>query len=370
MSTVSKIVDKTPRGRGASDASGETALGVRVSLRIEAWPAVDLAMSVAPVVHRPAQRALEAGRRWRARAEAAGFVPAIEPYGKEIWINILGLCLDDESARTPAGFLDALDRIAPEEVLRYLTGFYRRVFRRETPADVMDAAIAGDKAARLEFRRTSFPDVPELRTTLRHLLSAPATEIADEFRGLLRRWHDEVFAQEAEALGSAATADARALRQWSEGRSAEAIVEHACPGITYVPEAGQTDVVLAPSLVLRPSYAILDHRSANLFTYPATIGARSAGPPERLVTMARAIGDTTRLRILRLLAEEPLGPGELAERLGMPRTTLLHHLAQLREANLIGLQVHDSAYHTYVVRDEHLGDLGRLLADYLRTEDR
>jgi len=53
----------------------------------------------------------------------------------------------------------------------------------------------------------------------------------------------------------------------------------------------------------------------------------------------------------------------------MPRTTLVHHLSQLRQANLIGLRVHDSAYHTYVVRDEHLGDIGRLLAEYLRTDE-
>ena len=346
-----------------------TDVDVAVSLRIEAWPAVDLALSLAPVVHRPAQRSLETGRAWRLRAEAAGFVPAIEPFGKEVWINILGLCLDHESARSANGFLDTLDGLTPQEVLRYLTGFYRRVFRRETPAAVMDAAIRGDRAARLEFRRTSFPDVPEQRTTLRHLLSAPASDVAGEFRTLLRRWHDEVFVADAASLESEANADVRALRRWSEGRPAEAVVEHACPGITYVPEVGQTDVVLAPSVLVRPSYAILDHRSANLFAYPATAGTRSTAPPERLVTLARAVGDVTRLRILRELADEPMGPGDLAERLTMPRTTLLHHLSILRQANLIGLQVHDSAYHTYVVRDEHLGDIGRLLGDYLRTEE-
>jgi DNA-binding transcriptional ArsR family regulator len=366
MSTVSKRVDNA---WGPSGAAGAAPLQVAVSLRIEAWPAVDLALSLAPVVHRPAQRTLEVGRALRTRAEAAGFLPAIDRYGKEVWINVLGLCLDDESARTPTGMLDAFDRLAPEEVLRYLTGFYRRVYRRETPAAVMDAAIAGDRAARLEFRRTSFPETPEWRGTLRHLLSAPAPEIAGEFRALLRRWHTLVFADDAAALAAAAARDVKALRQWAEGRPAEAVVEHACPGVTYVPEAGQTDVVLAPSIILRPGYAILDHRSANLFAYPAMVGQRSAAPPERLVTLARAVGDRTRLRILRILADEPLGPYELADRLGMPRTTLLHHLSILRQANLIGLQVHDSAYHTYVVRDEHLGDLGRMLADFLRTDE-
>jgi DNA-binding transcriptional ArsR family regulator len=362
---VSKKVDRRD-GRPAAGRSGTGDLVV--SVRIEAWPAVDLAMSLAPVVYRPAQRTVEAGRAWRKRAEGAGIAPAVDRYGKETWINILGLCLDDEAARTPTGMLDAFDRLGPEEVLRYVTGFYRRVFRRETPAAVMDAAIHGDRAAQLEFRRTSFADVPYLRNTLRHVLSAPAAEIAGEFRSLLRRWHDAVFAEDAARLAAAAERDVRELRQWADGRPVEAIVERACPGITYVPEAGQTDVVLAPTVVIRPGYAILDHRNANLFAYPTTTDDRPAGPPERLVTLARAIGDTTRLRIMRELAMEPLGPHELADRLAMPRTTLLHHLSLLRQANLIGLQVHDSAYHTYVVRDEHLGDVGRLLADYLRTD--
>jgi DNA-binding transcriptional ArsR family regulator len=366
MSTVSKKVDRNAARSAAVDARP---MPVAVSLRIEAWPAVDLAMSLAPVVHRPAQRALESGKAWRRRAEAAGFVPQVEPYGKEIWINVLGLCLDDATARTPEGFLDAFDGLSPEDVLRYLTGFYRRVFRRETPAAVMDAAIEGDRDARLEFRRTSFPDTPDWRPTLRHLLAAPAADVAAEFRTLLRRWYGEVFAEDAPALRDVAERDAGALRRAAEGQPPEAVVERACPGITYVPEAGQTDVVLAPSVLLRPSYAILDHRSANLFAYPALTGSQQMGPPERLVTLARAIGDTTRLRILRTLAEEPMGPQELADRLAMPRTTLLHHLAQLRQANLIGLRVHDSAYHTYVVRDEHLGDISRLLADYLRTDE-
>ena len=51
--------------------------------------------------------------------------------------------------------------------------------------------------------------------------------------------------------------------------------------------------------------------------------------------------------------------------MSIPRTTLLHHLRILRAADLIAVQVHDSAYHTYIVRDEHLGDVSRLLEEFL-----
>ena len=51
--------------------------------------------------------------------------------------------------------------------------------------------------------------------------------------------------------------------------------------------------------------------------------------------------------------------------MGIPRTTLLHHLAILRKADLISVHVYYSAYHTYVVRDEHLGEVSRLLEQFL-----
>ena len=43
----------------------------------------------------------------------------------------------------------------------------------------------------------------------------------------------------------------------------------------------------------------------------------------------------------------------------------LWQLRILRRADLIGVQVHDSAYHTFVVRDEQLGDVSRLLEQFL-----
>lgn len=337
-----------------------------ISLRFEAWTAAELAMSLAAVVHRPAHRYLEAGASWRERAAAIeGFAPLIDRFGKEVWINILGLPLDEPDARTAEGLIAAIERLPAPDVLRYLVGYYRRVFRRQTPAAVMAAAVDGDRAARREFRRTSFADLPEWRDTLRHLLAAPAESVRDELVGLLRRWSDEVFAAQEPLLADIDARDVRSLRQATDGLPPEAIVERACPGITYVPEVGQTEVILVPTFALRPTYVILDHRTANLFVYPATTGRDTAGPPERLVLLGKAIGDETRLRIMRELTTGPVTPPELAARLGMPRTTLLHHLSLLRRANLIGLQVHDSAYHTYVLRDEHLDDVTRLLAQYL-----
>jgi DNA-binding transcriptional ArsR family regulator len=49
----------------------------------------------------------------------------------------------------------------------------------------------------------------------------------------------------------------------------------------------------------------------------------------------------------------------------MPRTTLLHHLRILRDADLIAVRVNDANYHQYHVRDEHFGEIERMLEAYL-----
>jgi DNA-binding transcriptional ArsR family regulator len=362
MSTLSKKFDTAP-----SRAMVPAGTAPRVDLTIDAWSAADLAMSMLTIVERPAHRYLDAGSSWRDRAATlpGDFLSRLDRYGKETWINLLGLPLDLPEARDGAGMVTALRELPAEEVLRYLAGYFRRCYRRETPAVVMDEAIGGDPKARKEFRRTSFADLPMWRDTLRHLLSRPADEIRDDFADLVGTWQREVFvAYEASFLESTRR-DAQHLRGSTDGLPVEAIVERAVPPVTYVPEVGQTSVMLVPSVAVKPLFVVLDHRTANLFVYPTLTDRDDGGPPARLVALGKAIGDETRLRILRELASEPATPPDLAQRMGIPRTTLLHHLNLLRRAGLIAVNVHDSAYHTYTVRDERLGDIGRLLEGYL-----
>src|SRR5262245_49120933 len=140
-----------------------------VSLSIEAWPAADLVMSMLAIVEKRAHSRLDAGSSWRDLAEPLpdDFLKRLDRYTKEVYINLLGLPFDHPDARTGAGFLATIRALPAEEALRYLVGYYRRVFRRETPVDVMDGAIAGDREARREFRRTSFPEPVAWRDTLR-----------------------------------------------------------------------------------------------------------------------------------------------------------------------------------------------------------
>src|SRR3989454_12681310 len=56
---------------------------------------------------------------------------------------------------------------------------------------------------------------------------------------------------------------------------------------------------------------------------------------EALSQSFRALGDATRLRILRLLARPPLNVPELVSLVGIAQPSVSHHLARLRALKLI-----------------------------------
>lgn len=63
-----------------------------------------------------------------------------------------------------------------------------------------------------------------------------------------------------------------------------------------------------------------------------------------------ALGEPTRLRIVRLLGEhEGLTCGEITERLGVTCSTLSHHLALLADAGLLAMRK-DGRYRIYSLR--------------------
>lgn len=56
---------------------------------------------------------------------------------------------------------------------------------------------------------------------------------------------------------------------------------------------------------------------------------------DQLVTFYKAMGDTTRIRILAILANGPLHGQALAGKLGVTPPTVTHHMSKLREAALV-----------------------------------
>ncbi|MHB8945379.1 MAG: ArsR/SmtB family transcription factor [Bacillota bacterium] len=90
-------------------------------------------------------------------------------------------------------------------------------------------------------------------------------------------------------------------------------------------------------------------------------GAREAAS---LVAVHKALGDDTRLRLLRLLAERERYTQELAEALGLTHPTILHHLDLMLKAGLV--VAHDTErLRYYRLNEAALGTLGARVIEYL-----
>jgi DNA-binding transcriptional ArsR family regulator len=88
-------------------------------------------------------------------------------------------------------------------------------------------------------------------------------------------------------------------------------------------------------------------------------------PPPRLILIAKALGDELRVRALRELRAGPLSGSELARRMGVPRTSLQHHLGQLVNAGLVRLATDDARWGQLELRPEALDELATLASGWI-----
>ena len=75
----------------------------------------------------------------------------------------------------------------------------------------------------------------------------------------------------------------------------------------------------------------------------------------RLRTLYRALGDETRLRILKLLSAKDLYLTEIAQQLELSKPTIKHHLTQLRVAGLVTV-IESGQVMYYTLRRDRLDD--------------
>jgi DNA-binding transcriptional ArsR family regulator len=221
----------------------------------------------------------------------------------------------------------------PRELRLRLLGYYVRYFRRATPPEVIAAAAGGDPAAAARFQETSYPDDAPWQAALAALLPMSPWETRRRLLALLRRWQEPF---EADLRPAPLQAEVARRRVQARGLRVEQVLAAVMDGWEYVAEPGINAVLLIPSTAIWPYSHLFDHEGTKIVCYPLRPVAESGSDPEeRLVVLGQALADPRRLRVLRLLAIEELTAAEIAARLGVGLTTLLHHLGRLSEAGLI-----------------------------------
>jgi DNA-binding transcriptional ArsR family regulator len=143
-----------------------------------------------------------------------------------------------------------------------------------------------------------------------------------------------------------------------------------------VPHDHEVEIAAEGELVLVPSAYVWPHIHVNCdrpwpfaLVYSAPFmaeGARRQIPPDELVTVLKAVGDRTRLHVLRLIAERPRTTQELAPLVGISEAGLSKHLRLLREAGVL-TATREGYYVLYSLVPERLASVSPALHSFLRA---
>jgi DNA-binding transcriptional ArsR family regulator len=305
-----------------------------------------------------------ADRTWLAENKAA---VAAEIHGaaealvnEEVAIHSGVLLLDHPEARTGADFVAVVAAAPPASVIRLI--FQDHNFN-PTVGALVDRALAGE----LDVLPLIAGQLPDLARTGRlELLRDPVAAHA-EIVSVLRAWQPR-FAEIEARVGGIIERDYEARAMDRERMNPADLVEATTGGIRYLAEPGIKRVILAPSYFSRPYNFLMSLGDTRFFGYPVGDAALDPGgdltPPLSVVRLHRALGDETRLRILKLLSTRDLYLTEIAQLLELSKPTIKHHLAQLRSAGLVTI-TESGAVVYYTLRRARLDDASTEIKRFL-----
>ncbi len=285
-------------------------------------------------------------------------------FGTGMPVFLVGLVCETGRPYSFAAFLERLRETDPVDLLLHLLGFHAGDDLADP--DVLRGAARGDAPAGAELIRREAEVDEERHRLVEVLLALGAEEVKRRLVGLMPRWYEEVFRPLAAEALPAIERDAEAKRRLALSVGPEQLLRQVAPGLTYVPEADVSKVVLFPTYWARPWVVAANHDDVRIFCYPiAGDDARAPDDPEALARIYKALADVSRLRLLRLLREGPATLSEAAERVGIARSTAHHHFAILRQSGLVTIVNGEGGLY-YSLRPDAAAHPGSLLADYLR----
>lgn len=183
---------------------------------------------------------------------------------------------------------------------------------------------------------------------------------------MLGVWHASYFRHIDRAILQALRREANGLRKRIKTCPPQHLVEEVTNGLVIEPSPQLRRVILVPQYHHRPYNHHTDMHDGVLLLYPFDALPRSADlPPPNLMRLTHALGDESRLRMLRFLANGPCSLTEVARFAGLSQPTVHHHLTQLRAAGLVRIHYTLSSPNRYSLRPHALEQLSEQLGGYL-----
>ena len=274
-------------------------------------------------------------------------------------VHLAGFLVDRTDVRHAADVVPAMRAAGPGPV------FANLFFDPAGDAGEVDRALAGDPEAAKAIVARMQHAKGKKSSFVSEVLADPAGQL-EVVLDVLSTWA-HAFAAVEDRVGAILQRDydLRAADRASLGPIE--LVERTTNGIRVESDPTVERVILAPSYFARPFNYLLGGAGWRLAGYPVADDALELdplSPPSAVLRLHRALGDATRLRILKLLADRDLYGTELAEQLDISKPTVSHHMAQLRAAGLVTAVQAGSATYYSLRRErisEALGDLTQFL---------
>ena len=343
-----------------------------VTLDVDWGTGYELVLGIRMLVDRDEEAGTYAvGPDWfRRTRDVAGdaLLDAIDSYsgGHEILFGyLLAIVASAPSPRSAESVVTTLEQTPADELRRIQLGERLTTYRGEVATETIVAAAAGERGAE---RALLDGCLDWQRAPYEHVLSLDADEAKHLLVTACAGWHERVLGPVERDTARVLRRSARAARALADRLPAEDVIDATTRGIRYAPEAGIRRIVLAPHVVSRPWSIFTEDGDAKIICYGVDEAhVTGDAPPDPLVAAYKALGDETRLRILRRLADGPAALQELSELLGLAKSTVHGHLLVLRTGGLVVADV--SKKTGYRLRRETLVESAALLENYLEGGD-
>ena len=344
--------------------------GQALAVEIDASEAAELLLSVATVLVEEEQDTYELGadriKEIRAATQPELLGSAAELLPDKTAALLLGLVYTTPKPRTAAAFIEHLAATDPIELRLHLLGYYVRS-HHVTEQTTIRRAAEGDAEAIAELVKAAseYVDADKCATLERIVLGDPV-EGKRALVDLLSAWNKQVLPLMTSGDRTLAERDAEAKRKLVRSLPPEQVVERLAPGIQWVPGPDVDRVVLFAAFSARPWVYMSEYKRVKIFCYPITLDRASTAPddPAALVRIYKALGDESRLKLLKRLQAGPMSLAEATQEVGLAKSTTHHHLAILRQAGFVLIREDDD---TYRLRPDLRPEPGALLEHYLGT---
>jgi DNA-binding transcriptional ArsR family regulator len=352
---------------------GEQSKGFGGEVKWEMGTGYDLLVS-AYVLHRPREYGLPApwaaGVRGRlspeGRAALKEFFGGAVSYGFTLPLHIVHQL---PPPRDAAAVIEALKLIPGDQFIHETHHPFDSSSEDDEEFGILLQALDGSPlrpAEREKLQRWFTKDMkrklaaPEIDVLLD--MFANQAEVKERYVAALEEYYRVYFADEeqrSEPILAEALAQAQAEAAY---RSPLDVLEQLSHGFTFSASISTLRrITIVPSFWTKPwvfQYSLSTDEVLLLY------GARpewarlvpGEAVPDAAIRTLKTLADPTRLRLLRLLAEQPRAPQEMAREIKLSLPTILHHLHELRLAGLVRLEVGDKGERMYYLRWQEAED--------------